>query len=168
MAPSSGQVIASGDQRSSSTVPVISAISEAGDRKDTPAQTPSAPSPPKRTWESRWLSHRSMLCADTSTSSSAKASGRGLASSLPRPSARRWCARHGKDEAPSWAAIERDRRTTWQLASARTSRSGLRQSGIQLAVLRARRGYADVLIGMSASSLNFPRRKFVRLLPPKK
>ena len=37
MASSSGQVVASGDQRSSSTVPVISAISEAGDRKDTPA-----------------------------------------------------------------------------------------------------------------------------------
>ena len=37
MASSSGQVIASGDQRSSSTVPVISAISQAGDRKDTPA-----------------------------------------------------------------------------------------------------------------------------------
>ncbi len=82
MASSSGQVIASGDQRSSSTVPVISAISEAADRKDTPAQTPSAPSPRKRTWESRWLSHRSMLCADASTSFSAKGSGRGLASSF--------------------------------------------------------------------------------------
>ena len=37
MASSSGHVIASGDQRSSSTVPVISAISQAGDWKDTPA-----------------------------------------------------------------------------------------------------------------------------------
>ena len=36
MASRSGQVIASGDQRSSSTVPVVSAISEAGERKDTP------------------------------------------------------------------------------------------------------------------------------------
>lgn len=85
MASRSGQVIASGDQRSSSTVPVTSAISEAGI-----GRTP--------------------------------------------------------------------RRTSWQLASARTSRSGLRQSGIQLAVLRARRrSYADVLIGMSASSLRILR-----------
>ena len=37
MASRSGQVIASGDQRSSSTVPVISAISEAEYGKDVPA-----------------------------------------------------------------------------------------------------------------------------------
>ena len=39
---SSGHVIASGDQGSSSAVPVISAISECGLRNAMPAQTPSA------------------------------------------------------------------------------------------------------------------------------
>ncbi len=43
MVSSNGHVIASGDQGSSSTVPVISAISEAGLRKAMPAQTPSPP-----------------------------------------------------------------------------------------------------------------------------
>ena len=39
---SSGHVMASGDHGSDSVVPVSSAISDRGDRIDTPAQTPSA------------------------------------------------------------------------------------------------------------------------------
>ena len=46
--------MASGDQGSSSTVPVISAINDAGLRNETPAQTPSPRSGPEpSTCESR-------------------------------------------------------------------------------------------------------------------
>ena len=68
---------------------VISAIRECGLRNAMPAQTPSWPSPRPRMWLSRWLSQRSTPLAGTMTSSSAKGSGRGVASSAPRPSARR-------------------------------------------------------------------------------
>ena len=89
MTSSSGHVMASGDQGSSSTVPVISAISEPGLRNDTPAHTPSPRRPRPRTCESRWLSHRSTPRAGTSTSSSANGSGSGSASRAPSPSASR-------------------------------------------------------------------------------
>ena len=69
MTSSSGQTMASGDQGSSSSVPVISAISECGLRNAMPAQTPSAPVPRPRTWDSRWLSQRSTPRAGTRTSS---------------------------------------------------------------------------------------------------
>ena len=59
MTSSSGQTSASGCHGSSSSVPVISAISECGLRKEMPAQTPSCPVPRPRMWDSRWLSHRS-------------------------------------------------------------------------------------------------------------
>ncbi len=45
MTSNSGHVMASGDHGSSSTVPVTSAISEAGLRNETPAHTPSPPRP---------------------------------------------------------------------------------------------------------------------------
>ena len=72
---SSGHVMASGDHGSDSVVPVSSAINDRGDRIDTPAQTPSAPSPRPRVRESRWLSQRSTPRAGTTTSSSAKEIG---------------------------------------------------------------------------------------------
>ena len=46
MTSSSGHVNASGDQGSSSTVRVISAINDAGLRNATPAHTPSLPAGP--------------------------------------------------------------------------------------------------------------------------
>ncbi|SKV03994.1 Uncharacterised protein [Mycobacteroides abscessus subsp. abscessus] len=59
---------------------MISAISERGLRNRTPAHTPSLS-------DNRWLSHRSMPFAGTSTNSSAKGSGAGSASSRASPSA---------------------------------------------------------------------------------
>ncbi len=103
---SSGQVIASGDHGSSSAVPVISAMSEAGERNAMPAQTPSAPSPRPRTCESRWLSQRSMPRAGTSTSSSANGSGSGSASNAPRPSA----SRSVRSARWRWSPIDRNDR----------------------------------------------------------
>ena len=86
---SSGQTMASGAHGSSSAVPVISAISECGFLNSTPAHTPSAPEPRPRTWDRRWLSHRSIPRAGTRTSSVANGSSSGCERRAPRPSASR-------------------------------------------------------------------------------
>ena len=83
----SGQASASGAHGSSSRAPVISATSEPGDRNSTAAQTPSPAGPAPSTCESRWLSHRSIPRAGTTTSSLANGSGSGAASNRPSPSA---------------------------------------------------------------------------------
>ena len=92
MTSSSGHVMASGDHGSSSRVPVISEINEAGERNTTPAHTPSlrpsSPVPRPNRCDSRWDSQRSTPRAGTTTRSSANGSGGGVASSSPRPSAR--------------------------------------------------------------------------------
>ena len=103
----SGHVMASGDHGSSSTVPVISAIKEAGLRNEIPAHTPSPLSPAPRTCDSRWLSHRSTPRAGTRTNSSANGSGRGLASSVPSPPT----SRSVRSARWTWSAIESHPRT---------------------------------------------------------
>ena len=82
---SSGQASASGAHGSSSRVPVISATSDPGERKSTAAQTPSPAGPAPSTWESRWLSHRSIPRAGTTTSSLANGSGSGVGEQPPEP-----------------------------------------------------------------------------------
>ena len=88
MTASSGQVMTSGDHGSSSRVPVISAMREAGERKATAAHTPSDRDSRPSTCESRWDSQRSTPRAGTTTRSSANGSAGGLASNSPSPSAR--------------------------------------------------------------------------------
>ena len=89
IAASSGQVSASGAHGSSSRVPVTSANSERGERRSTPAHTPSScPAAPRR-WLSRCASQRSTPRAGTTTTSVANGSSRGAESRSPSPRASR-------------------------------------------------------------------------------
>ena len=108
MTSSNGQVMASGDHGSSSTVPVISAISEPGLRNDTPAHTPSPPRPAPKDMREPLAQpplhaarrHQDQLLGERVGQ---RVGQQGTAAR--RPADR--CARHGGDEAPSRATIER-------------------------------------------------------------
>ena len=128
---SSGHTMASGDHGSSSTVPVISAISERGLRNATPAQTPSAPSPRPRMCDSRWLSHRSTPLR-AGPRRAPRRTGRAAASdsSAPRPSASRSVRSARWSEAPSGVRLRRPCRRLRRRLNSSTTRPS--SSTIQL------------------------------------